>query len=406
MEWVDFGEVSAKAKHRLTHWQAPKFYIKLVCHSGASLSAARLQAAAMHPICGFLTCASNPLLYYTFQLTTMTIAESSRIHTTNDLQCGPREHSYERVGTSTTEHSQLLKLPFEIREQVLELLLHPFPDLHLTDDPSWLSFARGRASHCPSIFLACRQMYNECLRLFYSQVRVLVYPDREIFARLKRHPARRYIRKLDLALNCSPFGLDHRSHDLVDLPKFPRQVVGDVMKLLPSLNSVHVTICDSVRDIRATNEGKGMLKHPVRDMFDGQASSWRNMITLVRYQTGHAFTRLPVFQARIHLERKFRQICLLPALRRLHLYMITHLSSDSTRFDVKRPNTPERNQHLSTLYRREFNELQLPLTIVRELFPETELRLFRLVQQGRRMTTEKVLQDPLLALICRQPGGL
>ena len=161
--------------------------------------------------------------------------------------------SMKRKGIPT---ARLTTLPYDILFKILSLVLPALPPrVRLTLDtpaPSWLKIfhSHGFIIFCPPILLVCRLLTRHSLRILYTHTRLSVHAGRSYLAQLSRLRAKRYIQRIDLALEsqAKPY---RKEKDTVclrhEISSFysPAYLVDLLHRIFPRTKSIHLTIVET-----------------------------------------------------------------------------------------------------------------------------------------------------------------
>jgi len=293
--------------------------------------------------------------------------------------------------------AHILKLPLELREQILSYALHPFPRrLHMAPGPSWLQFFTGKPCHCPPLLLACRQLHAECLSLLYRDATVVINPRFESLVRLSRMPAREFVRGIDIALD-AVMQFSHGIHQRVSVVFRPDKILDMIQRALTHLGTLALTICESV-SYPAWGSNPSLAKVSLRNLILHPA--WKEKITRLRLKMSGSVTESLAKYARTGrrdlLSRGLCSATALPNLAHLDLYLGTSMSirSFNSSISVSEAPSPQRIELITTYLSKERTELQALMRILPDLFPHVQhLGIYRLFYRGRSETYERMEHD-------------
>lgn len=171
----------------------------------------------------------------------------------------PREGaSANELMSSVAQKTRLTALPYDILYKILSLVLPTLPPrvalLFDRPRPAWLDLfiARHAIISCPSVVLVCRLLTRHCLRILYTHTQLSIHAGRSHLARLSRLRARRYIRKLDIALERQLRPNSKQKHEVLlrhetscsDIVSFysPAYLVDLLHRIFPRLKSISLTL--------------------------------------------------------------------------------------------------------------------------------------------------------------------
>ena len=203
--------------------------------------------------------------------------------------------------------SGLLALPYDILYKILILVLPELPPcVRLTldsPDPPWLQIFSTRKRHwdCAPVVLTCRLLARYSLRIIYGRTRLSVHPRRAFLARLSRLRARRYVQKLDLALELRRHPIHSRKDEICprhDIASFysPAYLIDLLHRIFPKLNSITLTLVESTPIPDPPVDGDGEVLHlfPLSTLSQStniDPAMFNNVVTSIRYVTSPTFTR-------------------------------------------------------------------------------------------------------------------
>ncbi len=278
----------------------------------------------------------------------------------------------------TANTAPFLKLPREIRDLIYQYAFDSTPSLlRLSPSIPWSDSSGDRelgyfAVYCPSLFLACHQIYHESRRFYYSGATIEVTPDREVFKEVSKRPARHYVSRIAILLRCSGIKASMSDPPAAMVHKFLhtfKNVTSVVLILSHGLTGPGVPI-----PRKTLWHDLGTFIHDAR---------WSEMIRKVCVEPGRNCISPSTSEMRADMSRAFRPIWRLPSLSELDIHLSTRLKDHSSGRGQAYVDTPQRRRLFDILYSRETYDVEPYLACIAPLFPQVNrIRLWRVRQRG------------------------
>ncbi len=348
---------------------------------------------------------------------------------------------------SFSQNLRLVSLPYDILHKILCLVLPKLPEkIALTLDrpgPPWLDMFTMHLPiiACPPILLVCRLLTRHCLRMIYTDTRLSIHAGRSYLARLSRLRAKRYVQKLDLALERQLYPNSKQKHEALqrhhtsslDTVSFysPAYLVDLLHRIFPRLRTIHLTIVetggpDSGSDRKPLNlTGRDTRIDPEPVHYFALAAftqsgnidpaTWNDLITAIRYKRSSRpdtslATKSPfLFRSRQSLaepkgtansSEEALNTTFLPNLSKVELYLTTCRSYVDNEKSKDGSHWTEQLQLV-----RHLRAVQRTIDLSRK---SVELKLFRTIIHGgpgmRKEMDSRPLEQHLVDALMRELG--
>lgn len=326
------------------------------------------------------------------------------------------------------QSSRLLKLPLEIREQILLHLLQPSKRvIHPHSRQPWITdIYRYKTHAAPAILSVCHQLHDESQTLICRRARLVVYPQAETLPQLSRLLIRKYVKHIDIAiplLEQDSRISTRRKRAMTLLAASPEKVVAKLDAAFPAVTQISLTMCPMLsRMLPVLAYTSGRWNYEVRELL--RQESLVKYVDKVRLQLNDTMTsaflrlveayrdeaRSPSSNERSklgeQLNMKLGHLQELRGMRDLEMYFTTQLSKTSHNRPIiwamhtgeggadPGPNTTSASEAMVTRHLRgERLQMEGLQDILREMLPclgGARLKLYRMLYWKGSVMVENV----------------